>query len=193
MPVAIVVLLIFGREDLGLVVAALPPFLFLPLVGLTSIISAPLGEEFGWRGYLLPAVLTRLAPAPSALAVGFVWGVWHWPFWLFPDYFTGLTLPLEGVVHVISIVSLSVIMTWFHLHGRGSVWLAMVVHGVLNASVLGFEALAEDGALSTIVEWPFTLTLVICAGLVLALDRPTMAWTAASARTDAEGRAAPER
>ena len=36
------------------------------------------GEEFGWRGYLLPKLLP-LGERRAALAVGVVWGVWHWP------------------------------------------------------------------------------------------------------------------
>ena len=36
------------------------------------------GEEFGWRGYLLP----RLAPLggiSAAIITGVIWGLWHTP------------------------------------------------------------------------------------------------------------------
>jgi hypothetical protein len=36
------------------------------------------GEEFGWRGYLLPKLLP-LGARRAVLGVGVVWGVWHWP------------------------------------------------------------------------------------------------------------------
>lgn len=39
---------------------------------------AGFGEEFGWRGYLLPRLLSEHRTAREALVtVGFVWGVWH--------------------------------------------------------------------------------------------------------------------
>jgi membrane protease YdiL (CAAX protease family) len=37
------------------------------------------GEEFGWRGYLLPRLIERLGPRRGLLAHGAVWGFWHAP------------------------------------------------------------------------------------------------------------------
>jgi len=38
-----------------------------------------LGEELGWRGYLLPKLLERFSPRAAVLITGVVWGVWHAP------------------------------------------------------------------------------------------------------------------
>lgn len=38
-----------------------------------------LGEELGWRGYLLPKLCERLSPRAAVLASGVIWGVWHAP------------------------------------------------------------------------------------------------------------------
>jgi membrane protease YdiL (CAAX protease family) len=48
----------------------------LSLAGVSLL--AGFGEEFGWRGYLLPRLLTdrRIARA-VLLIIGFVWGIWH--------------------------------------------------------------------------------------------------------------------
>ena len=37
------------------------------------------GEEWGWRGYLLPKVAQRMKFIPSVLLTGFIWGIWHAP------------------------------------------------------------------------------------------------------------------
>lgn len=37
------------------------------------------GEEWGWRGYLLPKMLGRFKVVPSLLITGFIWGIWHAP------------------------------------------------------------------------------------------------------------------
>lgn len=38
-----------------------------------------LGEELGWRGYLLPQLCNRLSVAKSILISTVIWGVWHAP------------------------------------------------------------------------------------------------------------------
>lgn len=37
------------------------------------------GEEFAWRGYLLPAFQKRWGTLSAVLIVGFVWAIWHGP------------------------------------------------------------------------------------------------------------------
>lgn len=38
-----------------------------------------LGEELGWRGYLLPKLLKRYSPRTAVLLTGVIWGIWHAP------------------------------------------------------------------------------------------------------------------
>ena len=38
-----------------------------------------LGEEWGWRGYVLPKVNERLSFIPTVLVTGALWGLWHAP------------------------------------------------------------------------------------------------------------------
>lgn len=37
------------------------------------------GEEWGWRGYLLPKLLERFKVLPTLLISGLIWGLWHAP------------------------------------------------------------------------------------------------------------------
>lgn len=37
------------------------------------------GEEWGWRGYLLPKLLSRFQVVPAVLLNGVIWGLWHAP------------------------------------------------------------------------------------------------------------------
>ena len=39
----------------------------------------PFGEEFGWRGFLLPRFVQRFSVLPACLIVGVIWALWHWP------------------------------------------------------------------------------------------------------------------
>jgi len=48
-------------------------------------VIAGFGEEFGWRGYLLPRLLTKRSRAREILVIiGFIWGIWHFPVALGP-------------------------------------------------------------------------------------------------------------
>lgn len=51
-----------------------------------SLVLAPilnfvtcLGEEIGWRGYLLPNLCKKYTPIISTLITGVIWGIWHAP------------------------------------------------------------------------------------------------------------------
>lgn len=37
------------------------------------------GEEWGWRGYLLPKMSEKFSPVPLVLITGVIWGLWHAP------------------------------------------------------------------------------------------------------------------
>jgi membrane protease YdiL (CAAX protease family) len=41
-------------------------------------------EEFGWRGYAHAPLQKRMGVIPASLLIGFVWGLWHLPFWIMP-------------------------------------------------------------------------------------------------------------
>lgn len=56
-------------------------FPFLLSIALSIAIGLPtmFGEEYGWRGYLLPALSQNYSKLWATLIVGFVWGIWHIP------------------------------------------------------------------------------------------------------------------
>jgi membrane protease YdiL (CAAX protease family) len=52
----------------------------------TSVLLAPVlniltttGEEWGWRGYLVPKLSEKLSIVPTVLISGVIWGLWHAP------------------------------------------------------------------------------------------------------------------
>ena len=48
------------------------------LGGVINIVPT-FGEEWGWRGYLVPKMASRLHIVPTLLITGVIWGVWHAP------------------------------------------------------------------------------------------------------------------
>lgn len=88
------------------------------------------GEEYGWRNYLVDALRGHKF-WPSALFIGFVWGIWH-----FPIILMGHNYPNEPVLGVPMMLVLCILMgvleLYFVLKTRSMV-VAAVMHGTFNA------------------------------------------------------------
>jgi uncharacterized protein len=101
------------------------------IFNLPALLLGPLGEELGWRGYLLPRMLQRLRPASAALVVGVIWMVWHLP------AFFASGLPQSGMalpVFIIAGIALSVFVTWLFVNAKQSILIAGVLpHAIANA------------------------------------------------------------
>jgi membrane protease YdiL (CAAX protease family) len=92
----------------------------------------PLGEEFGWRGYALPRMLERWPPFVAGTILGLAWTLWHVPAFLF----SGIVMtPVSDLGwYALGTVALSLLMTWLHVQGRGSLLVAgLIPHAVINA------------------------------------------------------------
>src|SRR5829696_1247933 len=102
-----------------LVTAALPITLF------------TFGEEYGWRGYLLPRLLP-LGEIKASVLIGVIWGVWHLPLLLAGLNYPGVNIWLAIIVFTFVTVALSFAYTWFYVASSGSVLVAAVFHASTN-------------------------------------------------------------
>jgi membrane protease YdiL (CAAX protease family) len=118
---------------------------------LTPIINAfaTFGEEFGWRGYLQQKLMP-LGVRRAMLAMGLIWGAWHWPVIAMGHNF-GLDYsghPWLGILAMIWFTfTVGTVLGWAVLRA-GSVWPAVIGHAALNGTAgLGVLFLAGDGYL----------------------------------------------
>ncbi|QCB92444.1 CPBP family intramembrane glutamic endopeptidase [Cellulomonas shaoxiangyii] len=116
-----------AMPPVGVLLAA--QLLAIPFAALVNSLVA-FGEEVGWRGWLLPALLP-LGTWPALLVSGAVWGLWHAPLVLLGYNFertdvTGVLLMVGGCV------AWGVLLGWLRLRSA-SLWPAVVAHGSLNA------------------------------------------------------------
>lgn len=100
------------------------------LLGLWLII---LGEEFGWRAYLLPKLMP-IGSRKAVLLVGVIWSAWHWPMIIMgfnygTDYWGAPVSAL--LVFTLIILSPSIMYSWMALRA-GSVWPACIAHAENN-------------------------------------------------------------
>lgn len=91
------------------------------------------GEEFGWRGYLLPKLMP-LGGRKAVLISGVIWGIWHWPI-IAMGHNYGLDYPgapwLGMLLMVVFCVAAGALLSWVTLRG-GSVWPAVIGHAAIN-------------------------------------------------------------
>lgn len=105
--------------------------------------GGPLGEEFGWRGYALPALQKRHGWRVASLMIGAVWGVWHLPLF-FLEGSTQSQTPM--LVFMLMIGALSVLFAWLFNHTGPSLLSALLLHTAFNAWAFLIPALPSDNA-----------------------------------------------
>jgi membrane protease YdiL (CAAX protease family) len=105
-----------------------------------STITGAMGEELGWRGFLLPRLQQRLGALSSSLIVGVVWALWHLPLWFLPGYGWD---EIPYLAFALVAISTSVLMTWVLNNTDGSLVMASIIHLMMNygLSVVGILGL----------------------------------------------------
>lgn len=95
---------------------------------------AALGEEIGWRGFLLPALMP-LGKTKAYLLLGVIWGLWHLPLVLvgfnYPGHpYTGILMMCLGTIVIGAFIN------EFALAWRSTL-LAAFIHAAINAQAYG--------------------------------------------------------
>ena len=124
-------------------------YLSIPSVLWAGLYAGPLGEELGWRGFLLPELQQKFSNLKSAVVIGVIWFFWHLPLWWAPfgTLISGEPLSFFPVVtYLAMLVCLSIIITWLVIESNGSVLIAILFHLSINAGIalLFFPELNAD-------------------------------------------------
>ncbi len=109
------------------------PNLALYLLGLLILqtLTFSLGEELGWRGYLLPKLLV-FGRLPAYLLGGLLWAVWHYPLIFIANaYNTEGNTAITTILFTLVVLPLSVIFGELRLRSN-SVWPAALIHSAHN-------------------------------------------------------------
>ena len=138
--------------------------------GLFAITLAPpinmlaaVGEEAGWRGYMMPHLKEQLGLLNGRLLGGVIWGVWHWPIMLLTGYEYGtnyLGAPVLGlVVWCVVCFALNTLLDWLY-EKTGCIWVSAIAHGAFNAVAALFVVLTSPADAYYNVLGPMPIGLI---------------------------------
>lgn len=99
--------------------------------GLIRSVGSALGEEIGWRGFLVPELSRTTSFTATALISGAVWSLWHYPILIYGDYNAGTPTWYGLTCFTVMVISASFVFAWMRLKS-GSLWTGAILHGSHN-------------------------------------------------------------
>jgi len=121
---------------------------------------AALGEEIGWRGFLVGRLAGSMSFTGLALTSGVIWAVWHMPLILFADYNAGTPAWYSLMCFAMMVIASSFVYAWLRLKS-GSLWTAMFLHASHNFWIQGFyDPLTTDRGITKYLTGEFGVALV---------------------------------
>ena len=135
---------------------------------LLMTVSYGVGEETGWRGFLLPRLQSTRSALRATLLLTAIWAPWHLPAFGFREGYVGL-----GVVgtagFLIGLVAGAIVLTSLYNASRGSILVVALWHGSWN------WVATSDAFAGTWVAIMTTVIMVAAPLIVLACGTRNLA------------------
>ena len=132
----------WGKLPNGLVILCY--VIVMGLFGMAGSAASALGEEIGWRGFLVPELSKSMNYTKTSLITGVIWAIWHFPILLFADYNSGTPAWYGLTCFTVMVISISFVFTWFRLRSN-SLWTGVILHASHNLFIQSiFSPLTRD-------------------------------------------------
>lgn len=147
----------FFGGNLGLI-----PILFFSItIGFAISWSTAMGEEIGWRGFLVKEFSNVTTYTKASWIIGFVWAVWHIPGILFTGYNAGTSPYIAVPCFTVLIVSATFIMNWIRLRS-GSLWTGVIFHASHNLFIQAvFDLMTVDKGITKYFTTEFGIGMAL--------------------------------
>jgi uncharacterized protein len=130
-----------------------------------TLLFVALGEEPGWRGFLLPLLQRHTSPILATLIVAVVWSIWHLPLW-------GSEFPWPVVpAFLASLFGGAVVLSWLYNISRGSVLMPMLMHATLNTVAAGYAFHLIDKSDLLRFWWLYAVLWLAAGAITLVATR----------------------
>lgn len=108
-------------------------FDFLPDLGAAAVLlwlaTYGIGEEVGWRGYLLPRLQRGRSAWSATVILWILWAIWHIPSFFYLHTVTGVGTLIGFFVGVLAG---AIFLTWLYNSSGGSILIVAVWHGLFD-------------------------------------------------------------
>jgi len=130
-------------------------------VGMLFGLLTALGEEIGWRGFLVPELYKMTSFTKTSIIIGLIWAVWHYPGILFTGYYPGDKSWYAIPCFTLMLLGISFIMTWLRLKS-GSLWTAAILHASHNIFIQAvFDPLTKSTGATEYITTEFGIGMAI--------------------------------
>lgn len=149
-------------ELLGIIRTSVPA-LAAHLVVQTAIVGV--GEELGWRGWLLPTLAGRRTFASATALTGLAWTAWH-----LPVFFSGFALAISFLA---LLAALSIVFAWLWIRGGRSTGMIALAHASVNAPFFWLEPIVRTrahGDVITTKAFAYLAAVYVCVAIVLLIQ-----------------------
>lgn len=156
---------LLNRVVSGVPFPKMPNLLILPaqFIGIL-LISGPINEEFGWRGYALGKLQAKYNALTSSLVIGMIWVVWHVPVF-FIEGAPQSRMPF--IQFSITLMAASVLMTWAQNNTRQSLWPALIIHTTINFTNELFPLINMET--NNYTPWIYANVILVMMALIITL------------------------
>lgn len=109
-----------------------------------------IGEETGWRGFVLPRLRERHGLVGSSLLLALIWGAWHIPLFAILETFRGFNAgTLIGFL--IGLACGSLVLAWLYEYTGASILATAVWHGTYNVAAATGDSAVRSAIVTTVV------------------------------------------
>lgn len=143
-------------------------FAFLATTGFVRGCATALGEEIGWRGFLVPELAKRTGFTATAFISGCIWSLWHYPILIFADYNAGTPTWYALTCFTVMVIGLGFLFAWMRLKS-GSLWTGAFLHASHNLFIQAFfDPITANTGRTKYVIGEFGAALPIAIALLAA-------------------------
>jgi membrane protease YdiL (CAAX protease family) len=155
-----------------------PVYSIIPML-IIFFITAGLGEELGWTGFLTPRLQARYNALVTSIIRSVLWGLWHFPLFIFGfDHPSLSQFPYPfwvsqygfwiamGAFILINQLPWSIFYTWIYNNTRGSLLFVAILHGSeVWVAYWGLSAAVDSNKF--VNYWGYGIVMLVAAVIVL--------------------------
>jgi membrane protease YdiL (CAAX protease family) len=112
-------------------------FFFTATIAVVKDFATVLGEEIGWRGFLVPELAKRHGFVATSLISGIIWALWHYPILLLGSYHSRTPVWYYLPLFTVTVTTINFLWTWMRLKS-GSIWPCVFLHAAHNTFIQRF-------------------------------------------------------